>query len=422
MSLDTQQQAMDYLSRRSVLQKRQSDVPPTNVSDIPAPVPTNTTTSTTSTADLSHSLTDHQFDLGFVGNNLPLTFACKNCSTFGSMTLTRGEFKLANATEIAEEAVDDDKPVQLLDSGSIEMQVNDFFAHIELESELAAVFSHGFNLFTLPIVGYQVPHFGVLGVFLNVTLITSLKVQGGLTFGYGFEVTLPQSSNVSVDFTNLNKSSQHGFDDATFNTLPLTANLSSVDLTVSASMHPEIMFGFEFDEKALGKVVADLEAGVFLNVPTLAATFSLAPNGSDATCAPEKGLSDQDKSLVAELGDLTHIVPSAEVDLGVKAGVGVSVNNIGPAFEVGTVLLSTTWALPTACIAYDQAASTFGDAQQMFAAKTSSASASAARASRGAAAGMVRPPLKGLFTARDGAMIMGSVFALMIAGGVFTVL
>lgn len=446
MALDTKQHPMDWVSRRTLLQKRQ-DVLPANVSDSqPLPPVNNTTNATTSTADLNHSLINHQFlSHGLITNEVPFTLTCQNCSMFGTATVTRTEFNFANLTTLARELTDDQSGnFQLFESGSLELEMNGFGAHVELESSLVQQFTGSFTLVPdLPIFGYEVPDLGILGLYTNVTLNWLAKVQGGLTFGYGFDVVVPDGSKVLIDFANISDSTEQGFTGTTFTALPFTANITEIDITASVTLHPQIIVGFEFGDKALGpKLGAKMEAGVFLNMPKLQAVVALAAEGVDATCAPAKGLTAQDQGFLDELGNLTHITPSAELDLGVQANLGITAGSHSRALAFPMILAGATTTLPTACLAFDKVAHTFGDAQSMFAvitnaaASSASASASASRASAGSgsgsgaaasstgkgAAGMVSPPTMGMLTARDAILMLGMVASLMIAGGAFTVL
>ncbi|KAF2093999.1 hypothetical protein NA57DRAFT_81002 [Rhizodiscina lignyota] len=410
-----------------------SSVLPANLTSVPfkAPPAQNFTSNRTTNANLGFELIDHEFsDLEqLLRPHIPLTFSCKNCSTTGSMILTRGEFNFTNTTELAEEVLNNNDPVRIFESGSIEMQINDFSAHIELETGLSKSFGQKINLFSAPLFGLDVPGFGKLGVFFQVPLIASMAVSGGVQFTYGFDVTVPNNSSVFIDFTNISNSRTTGFDHAQITAIPFQANITAVDLTANLVLEPAVLVGFDFAESAVGtRLEAKAEAGVFLALPSLTAKFETLAT-VDENCNSAANLSSSHLALLDQLGNLTHITPSVEVELGVEAQFALAVDSHAKALNFPNTLLSASKTLPTACLAFDKGASTFAPANVLYtslslaaAASSSSAAAASASATHKGAAGALKPPSFGLITNDDRTIMVWLVVGLTTAFGFFSML
>lgn len=411
-----------------------SSIVPSNLTSVPyqAPSPHNTTANKTTTSNLSFALIDHEFTVleQLTRPKIPLSLVCKNCSTTGELIVRRGEFNLTNITELAEEILNENDPVRIFDTGFVEMQVNGFSAHVELQNALSKSFPHSTTLFQQPLFGLEVPGVGILGVFFQVPLAISLGLSGGLEFTYGFDVNVPNNSTIRIDFANMNHSATTGFENALITPLPFQANLTAVELTARVALTPAVVVGFAFDKKALGQTLdATAKAGVFLDLPALEANFKTLAV-VDEKCNAATNLTASHQSILDQMGNLTHITPTVEVDLGVQAQFAFAVDKHSRALNFPKTLLNKTKTMPTACLAYDKSAKTFAPASVLYtsmslaAASSSSASAASAaspKATHKGAAGSLKPP-SALFTSADQTILVGMVVGSMTAFGVFSVL
>lgn len=114
-------------------------------------IPTSTPTSTSATLNLTHqeANTTFSFPLG-LGPSAPLSIGCKLCSTTGSATLSEGAFNLSMS------GGDVTSPLDYIQNGTIQLQVDGFSAHIELEVTPELQGSMEYSLFSVPIFGFEV--------------------------------------------------------------------------------------------------------------------------------------------------------------------------------------------------------------------------------------------------------------------------
>ena len=133
--------------------------------------------------------------------------------------------------------------------------------------------------------------------------------------------------------------------DTEITALPFTSRVDSIDLTVSAAFRPELLLGVEVLSSTLG-------AGIFFNLPTVAATVSqVAHVNSKCEPIPANVTSSTVDDVVEDVMDsLTHIEPSVEFDFGVVAQA--EVNDFG--VEAIYTIFNTSFPLPTACLAFNR--------------------------------------------------------------------
>lgn len=359
--------------------------PPVSVPTIT--IPTSSATATSLTIDLATQILNSTFQLPIEQiQKVPIQIGCKNCTTTGQLVLTQGTFKIDINPF-------DGTPFDFISGGNVQLQANGVSAHIELNSIPSGSASYSHDLFSIPIVGFVIPGFGRAGITFTPSIFAQFQISGGVEFTYGFDVQVPTGSFVNVDFGDLSNSSVKGFDVATISALPFQANLTEVTLTVQTAFRPAIPIGFSFLDDDLTAQVA-----VFLDLPSLTATIS-PQSHTDASCVPlnstnstltatNNSISSATLSqLLTQMGDLILIEPVVGIDVAFggnfKAAVG-KIPNI--AFATSTTLLATTFALPTACLAWNLG---FTPATAVLAQLTSSvlaSSASAASASSAAAA------------------------------------
>jgi len=114
-------------------------------------IPTSTPTSTSATLNLTHQEADTTFSFPpGLGPSAPLSIGCKLCDTTGSATLSQGEFDLSLPDG------DGASPLNFIQKGTIQLQVDGFSAHIELQITPELHGSMNYSLFSVPIFGFVV--------------------------------------------------------------------------------------------------------------------------------------------------------------------------------------------------------------------------------------------------------------------------
>ena len=132
-------------------------------------------------------------------------------------------------------------------------------------------------------------------------------------------------------------------------------------------------------------------AGVFLELPQLA--LEIAPAvGTNEKCEPITNVSLAN-DVLSLFGNLTHLIPDVELAGGFIAQATLGPHGLlGGAHQTAYTPLATTFALPTACLAFDKQKSSYVPVSEVLATATSSAAASATSVSAG---NEVRNPLVG---------------------------
>lgn len=138
--------------------------------------------------------------------------------------------------------------------------------------------------------------------------------------------------------------------------LPFQANVSSVALGASIGFRPLLAIGVT---TADGIVNAGIDASI--NVPSLSMEITQL-SGVDENCNPLTGSSAVNELIGKFLGNVTNIVPSASVDLALGAHIGATIDGHGHVDSDSVTLLSTTTALPTMCLKFDEDSGTFAPA------------------------------------------------------------
>lgn len=308
-----------------------------------------------------------------------LTISCVNCTTSGSIELFTGSFTVSgnNATSNGTNDI-----MHFIEDGFVEIAANNLYAHIELESTwLASLGGATFtiNLATIQLQPISIPDIAVIGPLFNPRLIIAADVGLDLDFSYGFEVTVPNNSTATANIGNLTKSSITGFQDTSFEMLPFQSKFGNLALNLSVTLEPQILVGFNFLD-GLGNA----GAGVFLQLPQLAVEIAPA-TGTNEKCEPITNVTLAD-DLFKLFGNLTHIVPGVELAGGFIVEATLGPGLLGGAHQTAYTPMATIFSAPTACLAYDRVASTYGPAI------ISSTSASASAPSTSAAMA-VRNPL-----------------------------
>ncbi|MCJ1251638.1 hypothetical protein MMC30_008873 [Trapelia coarctata] len=271
-----------------------------------------------------------------------LTISCVNCTTSGSIELLTGSFTVGGNIK----------------DGFAEVAANDMFAHIELDTTwLASLGAASFtiNLATIELQPISIPDIAVIGPLFNPRLIIAANVGVDLDFTYGFEVTVPNNSTAIINIGNITESSITGFQDTIFKALPFQSKLGNLALNLSVTLEPQILVGFSFLN---GMDTAG--AGVFLQLPQLAVEVAPA-KGTNEKCEPITNVTLAD-DIFNLFGNLTHIVPEVQLAGGFILEATLGPKALGGALQTAYTPLATTFSAPTACLAYDKKASTYGPA------------------------------------------------------------
>ena len=292
-----------------------------------------------------------------------INVSCKNCTTYGKLTLTEGTFTVnsdararaksivnADVSDTVEDATDFVGDVKdFVDDGYVMLAADGLGAHIELESEFQSAELTGqsipITLATFPLQPFNIPGIAIVGPMFTPRLVLGATLSADLKFGYGFEVTVPNNSTALASFS-VNRSSITGFDQTEFNGLPFTAEADNFKLNLSVTLQPELLIGV-----SLFNSDNNVGAGVFLDLPQLA--LSVQPvSGTNDRCEPES-----DPAVVADtqarLGNLINLVPAVGLVAGFIAQASLGLPVV-PDIEEEIVWepLSTQFAGPTTCLAF----------------------------------------------------------------------
>ena len=335
-----------------------------------------------------------------------LNVTCANCTTSGSIEVLTGSFTVSGGNGTSNET---SGIVQFIENGFTELVANNMFAHIELETTwLAAQAGSSFtiNLATIELQPISIPDIAVIGPLFNLRLIVAADVGLDLDFNYGFEVTVPNNSTAIANIGNITESSITGFQDTTLKMLPLQAKGGNLALNLSVTLQPQVLVGFSFVNGFDGSA----GAGVFLQLPQLAVKVGSA-TGTNEKCEPITNITLAN-DIFKLFGNLTHVVPGVELAAGFIAQATLGPKALGGGHQTAYTPLATTFAAPTACLAYDGKASTYGPAVIP---TTTSASSSASASSTSAATAASNLFIDGR-SGRCGIQ-RAIVFLVLVAGG-----
>lgn len=140
--------------------------------------------------------------------------------------------------------------------------------------------------------------------------------------------------------------------DAQVTALPLTASSPDFSLTLDVGLVASLLVGISVFNNH-----ADIGAGVFMNLPHLGLTIEQV-NGLNADC--ESVDSNTTSGFLSTIfPNLTHLVPQADIDIGLRAEVGVGIEDIRGSFTDTHMLASASFPLPTKCLMWDDTNNAF---------------------------------------------------------------
>ncbi|KAL8984259.1 MAG: hypothetical protein Q9205_001726 [Flavoplaca limonia] len=331
---------------------------PTTSSTIPAfpSPPIDSPTATSAHQDLSFSYIDTPIlppafpEGSSVTLNAPIpnpgvSFECKNCTVTGTIDILQGSVSGNTTTTGPDDDADDGF---IWDSGSFMFVMNDFSAHMDIGATIEPsleLFAYNVSMPSIAVPGFQIPGIGAVGPIFTPNIVIGSQISTELEFTYGFELTVPDNSSITLDLVNSEDSTITGFQDTSITALPFTSRVNNIALTVSAAFRPELLLGVEVLTGSIG-------AGVFFNLPTVAATISqIAHVNSKCEPIPANLTTSTVNDIVEDVFEgLTHIEPSVEVDFGVLAQAEVAE---GVGVDAIYTIFNTGYPLPTACLEFN---------------------------------------------------------------------
>ncbi|EAW23837.1 putative GPI anchored protein [Aspergillus fischeri NRRL 181] len=319
----------------------------------PAPSATSGLAST-STKELNEHYVDRKIfppDIPAADMLLPsgLTVSCKNCSLEGNIVLDKGSFEISGSDGLMDAV---NNTIAFFDHGSIEVIANGLFAQVELEFDLSAsqdLVSFTAQLPAIPLSPFEIPGVLVFGPMIVAEFDMSLSLAQNIGFSYGFNLSVPANSKVELNMDEISNSSITGFDKTTVHALPFQAKAALVSLIASIGFKPQVLLGIN---TAVGSVQGGV--GAFLELPKVSVNVTQLSNVNEKCESVSNGDGKLTSMLDNVFGDFTNIVPSVDINLGALANFEVDVPRVfTETAAVQTVLASTSYPLPTACLQFD---------------------------------------------------------------------
>ncbi|TLD39213.1 putative gpi anchored protein [Venturia nashicola] len=392
------------LRRHAVLGKRQqasstSSVPSIATSLIPSGTPTETSSSKVlNLAYESKPDTKFSFPPG-LGPSAPLEIGCKLCKTTGNLKVTRGEFSLISMDDIDFIGDNITSPLDYITSGSMDLELNDFTALVNLQITPSLSGDLNYTLYPVPIFGFSIPNIGKAGLLYDPQIKLSWELKNALSFSYGFDLSIPGCSRISIDLVNANESSVAGFSKASIKPIPLQANVSDIELSMSLGLQSAITVGFGFFADA---ILA--EASAYVDHPSEKITITqLSTANTDANCESADGAPLSEANFNQVYSNLTYISTEASLSAGLDVTIGAMLPPLSDkAFVWDTVLTEISLPQHTACLVYQESkdsttGGSFATASSVFAEmKALASSSSPAVAASSASASALRDNLSAI--------------------------
>ncbi|KLJ13055.1 hypothetical protein EMPG_11982 [Blastomyces silverae] len=370
------------LERRNInLKKRQLDQPtetaqPSSTKrDFPVVPPAATSAPAESKEDIEVKVIDQVIlPPEFPGSSLfippGVTLKCKNCTVGGSVDLSQGSFRLEDPIDNPVELVTD--VIRYFEHGEIQIDVENLFAHIELSTKLDLAengLEFSVPLPEIPITPFMIPGIVAFGPIFKPQIVMSLTLTEPLEFDYGFNVSVPNDARFTIDIGNLTNSTTQGFDRTKFSSLPYQAQVPT-GFEFNISFRPEVLLGVN---SLIGGTTGGV--GAFFTIPSITVkveqlknvdgkcnplpTSSALPGDDDDDDDDDEDQENRIPSLEDLIGDFTNIVPTVELNVGVLAELEIGIGALQKKLEADHTLISKEFALPTACLAYNQEKKSF---------------------------------------------------------------
>ncbi|OGM41199.1 hypothetical protein ABOM_009575 [Aspergillus bombycis] len=282
-----------------------------------------------------------------------VTVTCKNCTLQGDIEITRGSFNISGNT------IKD--TIAFFDDGALEIISNGLYAQVELGLDLSlsqSLASLNISLPTIPLTPFEIPGVVAFGPLIQPDLSLSVNMVEKIGFSYGFNLSVPDNSNIKINMSEPGNSSISGFDKTKVHALEFESTSAPASLIFSVTFTPQILLGV-----STAKGLVSGGVGAFVNLPKVSVNATQLSHVSEK-CEPVDGNGNEGDSLTSVLDDvfdsLTHIAPSVDINMGVLANMEVDIADFSERIGVEAVLASTSYPLPTACLKYDAESHTYG--------------------------------------------------------------
>ncbi|KAI9889544.1 MAG: hypothetical protein M1814_005238 [Vezdaea aestivalis] len=341
----------------NLLRKRQSSTASRTVPTNFPPPPTGTpTVGNSSKADVSFSFVNKSI-LPPEINGIPAqaiaipntVFKCLNCTATGQIEVKHGLITLQGDFDVARAAND---PLDFIQEGFVEVDVRQLRASIDLETTVSGnipLAQWSLGLPTVPLSPFTIAGVASIGPIFAPVLEGSVQVASQLAVTYGFDVSVPDNSSLKFDILNASNSKIVGFNQSSLKAHPVSVNISEPTLTLSAAFKPQVLIGISIAGQRAG-------LGVFANLPRLQVDIKQLSNVNkkcERTNTTQNATGIIDEALGLFTGNLTHIMPSINLDIGLTENVDLTF--LDP-IQSEVVLFSATdlVPLPTACMSWNK--------------------------------------------------------------------
>lgn len=139
--------------------------------------------------------------------------------------------------------------------------------------------------------------------------------------------------------------------DASLNPLPFQASIPSLALTLSIGFLPRLLLGIDVGSASAQIIGGNAGVGAILGLPKLEAKISQVADVNERCEAVNSTTGGDISDDVFD--SLTLIEPSVVLDIGLIAEAGISVARQSIQIDAQYPLLNQTFALPTACLRFD---------------------------------------------------------------------
>ncbi|KAL2822179.1 hypothetical protein BDW59DRAFT_163938 [Aspergillus cavernicola] len=274
------------------------------------------------------------------------------CALQGDIQLSEGQFNVEDTWGPIDEAIG------FFRNGSVELLVRELFSQIDLEFELELdepLVDLTMALPTIPLTPFQIAGVVTFGPQILPEIILTVDVEGDIGFSYGFNVTVPENSRILINMTSVEDSEMTGFQNTTFEAFPFEASTEVTSMALNVTFRPQVLLGISTGTDVLNTSI-DGGIGAFVGLPKLSLNVTQV-SGVNENCESVAETNDV-------VGNATHLIPTVELNMGVRAGYDVQIMDYQPDTpEVSTVWELASWELPTACVLFEpeiQATGTVG--------------------------------------------------------------
>ncbi|KAF2498984.1 hypothetical protein BU16DRAFT_559016 [Lophium mytilinum] len=309
-------------------------------STLNVPVPTATTDATKNTLDLSHALIGHDF---FPANS-SFQVTCKNCSTFGSLDFEFANFELDLGVRDGFILGD------IFTGGEATIVANGMGAIVDLTTKISGI-DIKLNVFEVPFLfAIKIPLIGTAGLMYVPALTANSSMNGSIGFEYGFELLIPDGSQIFVDLTDPTNSSVSGFDETSLTALPFQYSVDVNAALINFGLRHQVQIGFILD------AVAGAEVGIYLDLPNLALDIAQVSNVDENCTALVGALSKEQEIAQKALTDAYRLSPEVQWAAGFEGDAYALL--VEDSFDI-QILNGTITTLGKSCLNFDKTTHTY---------------------------------------------------------------